>query len=104
MSRSIYLATLVTVLVATYISPTAAAKELSGTYSPEQIKGACDKVGGEYFPQGQTGTYGCENHKNGSMVLCNKENKCTGYTQSRTRRDDNRIVRDLKLEASVATK
>jgi hypothetical protein len=72
-------------------------RELKGTYTPNQVKSACDKVGGEYFPQGQTGTYGCENHNNGSMVLCNKHNKCTGYTQARTTTEHNRIIRNLKL-------
>lgn len=103
MSRSICL-TIATALAVICFCPTATAAELSGTYTPEQIKGACDKVGGEYFPQGQTGTYGCENHENGSMVLCNKDNKCTGYNQARTKRANNRIVRDLQLEASVRAK
>lgn len=98
--RSTNMITCLTFLAAACLSTTSIAKELSGKHTPEQIKAACDKVGGEYFPQGQSGTYGCENHKNGSMVLCNKENKCTGYTQARTVKDNSKIIRDLKLNTS----
>jgi hypothetical protein len=100
MSRS-RLVICIAVFAAVCFSSVAPAKELGGTYTPEQVKGACDKVGGEYFSQGQTGTYGCENHKNGSMVLCNKAQKCEGFTPTRTRNQNLKIIRDLKLNAAV---
>jgi hypothetical protein len=86
------------------LSLTAGTKELDGKYTPDQVKSACDKVGGEYFPQGTSGTYGCENHKNGSMVLCNRDNKCEGYTQTRTTKDNRKIIRDLELDAYAPVK
>lgn len=69
------------------LSASAGAKEvsISGTHSPDEIKSACGKVGGTFYPQGGTGTYGCENSNNGNMVLCNKDQKCTGYTAARTK-------------------
>ena len=81
-------------------SSAAAGEELKGKYSPEQVQSSCAKVGGEYFPQGRSGTYGCENHKNGNMVLCNKENKCTGYVATRTAKEAENLVRDLQLGTS----
>jgi hypothetical protein len=52
-------------------------RDLPGKFTPKQIKSSCGKAGGEFFPQGKTGTFGCENHKTGKMVLCNKHGKCT---------------------------
>ena len=85
--------------IAFFSLPTAG-EELKGKYTPDQVKGSCDKAGGEYFPQGRSGTYGCENHKNGNMVLCNKENKCTGYVATRTAKETENVMRDLKLNAA----
>jgi hypothetical protein len=98
-----------TIAVATFVVASAysahtTAKELSGTYTPEQVKASCDKVGGEYFPQGQTGTFGCENHDNGNMVLCNKEGKCTGYVATRTQKETEMLVKNLRLRPAMATK
>jgi hypothetical protein len=97
-----------TVVIATFAAASAYcmssnAKELSGTYTPEQVKASCDKVGGEYFPQGQTGTFGCENHDNGNMVLCNKEGKCTGYVATRTQKENDLLVKNLRLRPAMAT-
>ncbi len=94
----------IAVLAAVWFSSATLAKELAGKYTPEQVKSACDRVGGEYFPQGQSGTYGCENHNNGSMVLCNKDNKCEGYTQTRTTKENCKIIRDLTLDPYAAVK
>lgn len=79
------------------LSSSVAGERLKQKVSPEQLKKACDGVKGEYFPQGQTGTFGCHNHKNGKVVLCNKSNTCDSYTATRTSKETDDAVRDLGL-------
>src|SRR5262245_7503867 len=56
---------------------------LSGTHSKDEVKGACDKVGG-ISNEGAGGQgYGCYNPKNGTMVACANSGVCTGYTPGR---------------------
>ena len=86
------------------ISAQTAVKLPKNKYTPEQVKSSCDKVGGEYFPQGQSGTYGCENRNNGAMALCNGNNDCWGYNQSRKKKEHKKIVRFFQLDACVAAK
>lgn len=88
-------------LFAAFQIPPALAEELSGTFSPEQVKAACDSSGGSYSAQGRSGTYGCTSSDERSMVLCNADNKCTEFHQSRTRRDNRKIIHAFGLDAAA---
>lgn len=92
------------IFAALTFSSTALAEKLNNKYTPEQVKSACDKVGGEFFPQGQSGTYGCENRNNGAMVLCNGNNDCWGYNQTRKKKEHKKIVRFFQLDACGVAK
>ena len=37
--------------------------------SKDEIKKACNAAGGELLGGSESGSYGCENHSNGTMVL-----------------------------------
>jgi hypothetical protein len=45
------------------------------------------------------GSYGCEVASKGTMILCNKDGNCTGYTPARTRTDRNKVLNSLRLKA-----
>ena len=87
-------------IIALFVCTTASAEIKA---SPEQVKAGCDRQGGTYYPQGRSGTYGCE-FKDGNMVLCNKQEKCTPYVQSRTYKDDDRVINLLGLKAAAKAK
>ena len=76
-----------------------------GTHPASEIRDKCNAAGGDLIgsPDSATGSYGCDNGKNGGgMVLCNKNQQCTGYTAARTRADIKRIAG--KLHLSVKTR
>ena len=82
-SRSVALLLMVASLSAISLPALAEQHVLNGTHSKEEVKGACDKVGG-ISNEGAGGQgYGCYNPKNGTMVACNNGGVCTGYTPGR---------------------
>ncbi len=68
-----------------------------GNHSKDEIKNACNAAGGELLGVSDLGSYGCEVASKGTMILCNKNGNCTGYTSARTRSDHKRILDSLKL-------
>ena len=75
-----------------------------GKHSQNEIRDACNKAGGELLGVSDLGSYGCEVADKGTMILCNKNNDCTGYTAAMTRPQRNKILNSLKLsEKPVAT-
>ena len=75
-----------------------------GKHAASEIRDKCNASGGDLIgsPDSATGSYGCDNGKNGGgMVLCNKKTECTGYTAARTRADINRIRTKLHLSANT---
>jgi len=86
------------VVAATFTAPLAFAEERNlGKHSQNEIRDACNKVGGELLGVSDLGSYGCEVADKGTMILCNKNNECTGYTPARTRSQRMKILNDLKL-------
>ena len=73
-----------------------------GNHSPDEIKDACNKVGGELLGFSESGAYGCEVKSKGTMVLCNKNQECTGYTPAMTRSQHLKILNSLKLTEKPA--
>lgn len=74
-----------------------------GKHASGEIRDKCNAVGGDLIgsPDSATGSYGCDNGKNGGgMVLCNKNQQCTGYTAARTRADIGRIASKLHLKVN----
>jgi hypothetical protein len=74
----------------------AAEKDL-GKHSPDEIKNACNAAGGELLGFSELGSYGCEVASTGAMILCNKNQNCTGYTAARTKSDRNKILSSIHL-------
>lgn len=68
-------------VIATSTAPVLAeVRVLGGKHSRQDIKTACDNVGG-ISVQGENGKgYGCVNPSKGTMVACNDGGVCTGYT------------------------
>jgi hypothetical protein len=94
------------VLAAILTAPQSFADEKNlGKHSPDEIKDACNKAGGELLGFSDLGSYGCEVSSKGTMVLCNKNQECTGYTPAMTRSQHLKILNSLKLteKAAVAT-
>jgi len=90
----------VTIIIA---MPTASADEKNlGKHSQDEIKNACNAAGGELLGVSDLGSYGCEVASKGTMILCNKDGNCTGYTPARTRSDHRRILESLKLTDKMA--
>jgi hypothetical protein len=87
-----------------FIGTFAAAAEIDlGTHSKDEIKNACNTAGGDLLGVSDSGAYGCEVASKGTMILCNKDSKCTGYTAARTRSDRRRILGSLNLTAKPVT-
>ena len=83
-------------------SPALSRETNLGKQSKDKIRDACNAAGGELLGVSDLGSYGCDNGKNGGgMVLCNKNNECTGYTVARTASDIKRIRTKLKLDRAV---
>lgn len=98
---------LATLVVAAILAvPQASAEERNlGKHSQNEIRDACNKAGGELLGVSDLGSYGCEVADKGTMILCNKNNECTGYTSAKTHSQHTKILNDLKLteKAVVAT-
>ena len=85
------------------LAPAALAEERNlGKHSQDEIKNACNAAGGELLGISEQGSYGCEVADKGTMILCNKNQQCTGYTPARTRSDHNKILNSLKLRVKPA--
>jgi hypothetical protein len=66
-------------MVGTLAIPAAFADEKDlGKHSQDEIRKACNAVGGDLLGVSELGSYGCENPSKGTMVLCNKAGNCTG--------------------------
>jgi hypothetical protein len=74
-----------------------------GKHSQDEIKDACNAAGGELLGVSNLGSYGCEVPSKGTLIICNKSGKCTGYTSARTRSDHNRILRSLNLSGKAVS-
>jgi hypothetical protein len=69
-----------------------------GKHSKDDIKKACNAAGGDLLGVSDLGSYGCEVPSKGTMVLCNKDGNCTGYTPLRTRSQRNKALNVLGLK------
>lgn len=68
-------------IIGAFATPTAFAEERNlGKHSKDEIKNACNAAGGELLGVSDLGSYGCEVASKGTMILCNKDGNCTGYT------------------------
>jgi hypothetical protein len=104
--RRITLAGISLLILATLLillAPAAVAEERNlGKHSQDEIKNACNAAGGELLGVSEQGSYGCEVADKGTMILCNKNQQCTGYTPARTRSEHNKILNSLKLRVKPA--
>ena len=92
----------VAVLATLTLSYSASAdNKFNSKFSPEQIKSGCAKVGGDFFPQGQTGTYGCENRNNGNMILCRGDNNCSFYRGTGSTKQARKVIRAVGLACEL---
>lgn len=83
-------------------STTAFAEEIKlGKQSKDRISEACKQAGGEQLSSA-SGAYGCEVKDKGTMILCTKENECTGYVPAKTRPARQRVLDSLELEPIAA--
>ena len=97
------LALAVLILAAIFTAPQTFAEEKNlGKHSPDEIKDACNKAGGQLLGFSDLGSYGCEVADKGTMVLCNKNQECTGYTPAMTRSQHNKILNSLGLKKAPA--
>lgn len=101
----ISIAIILLAFIGTITTSTAFADEKNlGNHSKDEIKNACNAAGGDLLGVSDLGSYGCEVPSKGTMILCNKDGNCTGYTPALTRPDRNRILNSLKLNAKAVTK
>src|SRR5579864_5103322 len=78
--NSLFRSTIFTLAFATALmGGRAFAKEIdiAGTHSKDEIRNACNAVGGDLLGVSDSGSYGCENSNKGTLVLCNKHGKGT---------------------------
>jgi hypothetical protein len=68
-----------------------------GKHSQDEIRKACNAAGGELLGISEHGSYGCEVASNGTMILCNKNQECKGYTSARSNADRKRVLNGLRL-------
>lgn len=85
----------------TVIGPALAKESDGGTHSQEEIKKACNAVGGDLLGVSDLGSYGCENHKTGTMILCNKNQKCTVFSEARSKKDGRKILGTFSLKEAA---
>ena len=71
---------------------------IGGTHSKDEIKNACNAVGGDLLGVSDSGSYGCENSNKGTLVLCNKDGKCTGWVPAKTPAARNRVATAFGLK------
>jgi hypothetical protein len=89
---------LLALLLPVFTAPVFAKESDGGTHSKEEIRKACNAVGGELLGVSDLGSYGCENHKTGTMILCNKKQKCTVFQEARTSKDRRNVLETFKLK------
>jgi hypothetical protein len=77
-----------------------------GKHSKAEIRKACNAAGGELLGVSDSGAYGCENHAKGTLILCDKNSNCTGWTPLKTPADRKHLLDTIKLPMHpvVATK
>lgn len=78
-----------------------AAESDLGKHSQGEIRKACLAAAGTLLGVSDSGSYGCEVASNGTMILCNKEQNCTGYTPARTKADRKRVLDGLNLSVKT---
>jgi hypothetical protein len=80
-------------IVGAISTPAAFAKQIDlGKHGQDEIRSACNKHGGELLGVSDSGSYGCEYADSGTLILCDKNSNCTGYTEARTPAQGNRIM------------
>jgi hypothetical protein len=72
-----------------------------GKHSQEDIRKACNAAGGDLLGISEYGSYGCEVASKGTMILCNKNQECTGYTSARSNSDRKRVLAGLRLNTKT---
>jgi hypothetical protein len=101
----IALGVMIVALIAVVGAPIVFAAEINlGKHSKDEIKNACNAAGGDLLGVSDSGSYGCEVGSKGTMILCNKDGNCTGYTPARTKADGQRILNSLNLKGKVTVK
>ena len=91
-------------IMGAFATPTAFADEKNlGKHSKDEIKNVCNAAGGELLGVSDSGSYGCEIASKDTLILCNKDENCTGYKSAHTRSDHKRILGILKLSAKAVT-
>jgi hypothetical protein len=63
-----------------------------GNHGKDEIKSACNAHGGELLGVSDSGAYGCEYADTGTLILCDKNGNCTGYTEAHTRAQGQKIL------------
>ncbi len=97
--------TTIVALIGLVAAPMVFAAEVNlGKHSKDEIKNACNAAGGDLLGVSDQGSYGCEVGSKGTMILCNKDGNCTGYTPARTKTDGQRILTSLNLKGKVTVK
>ena len=82
----------------------AVAKEINlGKHSKDEIKNACNAHGGDLLGVSDSGSYGCEYNDTGTLILCNKNNECTGYVEARSKNDRQKLLGNLKVTTKAPT-
>jgi hypothetical protein len=71
-----------------------AAERDMGKISKDDLRTACNNVGGDLLGVSDSGSYGCEDNKSGNMILCNKDSNCTLFTPARSHSDH---IKGLKV-------
>ena len=80
-------------VVGAIAAPAAFGKQIDlGKHGQDEIKTACNAHGGELLGVSDSGSYGCEYADTGTLILCDKNSNCTGYTEARTRAQGQRIM------------
>jgi hypothetical protein len=100
--RNLIIAGVSTIALLATATAFAAEKNL-GKISKDTLRKACNAAGGELLGVSESGSYGCEVASTGGMILCNKNENCTGYTPLRTNADRRMFLRIIRLGASPAT-
>ena len=86
------------IIVVTFAAPAAFAEERNiGKHSQAEIRTACNNAGGSLLGVSEFGSYGCEVPSKGTMILCDKEENCKGYTQAKSSGKVKMVLKSLKL-------
>jgi hypothetical protein len=97
--RNLIIAGVSTIAFLTTTTAFAAERDI-GKHSQDEIRKACNAAGGDLLGVSDSGSYGCEVSSNGTMILCNKNQDCTGYTPLRTSADRRKLLGALNLSAT----